>query len=79
VTRYAKSRARAIELVEFLSSREAQNLYADANYEYPANPAVKPHNLIAAWGTFKADQVDVAAAGALQSAAVKLMDRVRYK
>jgi len=79
VTRYAKSRARAIELVEFLSSREAQNLYADANYEYPANSAVKPHNLIAAWGTFKADQVDVGAAGALQSAAVKLMDRVRYK
>lgn len=79
VTKHAKNRSRAIKLIEFLSSPEAQNLYADANYEYPANPAVKPSPLIAAWGTFKADQVDVAAAGELQAAAVKLMDRVGYK
>jgi iron(III) transport system substrate-binding protein len=79
VTKYAKQRENAIRLIEFLSSPEAQNLYADGNYEYPANPTVKPHGLIAAWGSFKADTVDVAAAGALQAEAVKLMDRVGYK
>ncbi|HEY4719366.1 MAG TPA: extracellular solute-binding protein [Candidatus Methylomirabilis sp.] len=79
VTRYAKHREHAIRLIEFLSSSEAQNLYADANYEYPANGGVKPHGFIAAWGAFKADSVDVAAAGALQTKAVKLMDRVGYK
>jgi len=79
VTKYATHRAEAIQLIEFLSSRAAQNLYADANYEYPANPAVEPDGLIAAWGSYKADSVDVAAAGALQAAAVKLMDRVGYK
>jgi iron(III) transport system substrate-binding protein len=79
VTRYAKHRESAIRLIEFLSSPEAQNLFADGNYEYPANPEVKPHGLIAAWGAFKADTVDVAAAGALQAEAVKLMDRVGYK
>ncbi len=79
VTRYAKHRQTAIRLLEFLSAPKAQRLYADANYEYPANPAVKPHPLIAAWGTFKADTVDVAAAGELQAAAVKLMDRVGYR
>ncbi len=79
VTKYAKHRGNAIKLIKFLSSPDAQSLYADANYEYPANPAVEPHRLIAAWGTFKADQVDVAAAGALQPAAVKLLDRVGYK
>ena len=79
VTKYAKNRENAIKLIEFLSSPAAQNLYADANYEYPANPAVKPHPLIAGWGTFKADQVDVAAAGEYQVAAVKLFDRVGYK
>ncbi|MFQ5829205.1 MAG: extracellular solute-binding protein [Candidatus Methylomirabilia bacterium] len=79
VTKYAKHRAEAIQLIEFLSSPEAQTLYADANYEYPANPAVKPSTLIAGWGAFKADQVDVAAAGELQVAAVKLLDRVGYK
>jgi iron(III) transport system substrate-binding protein len=79
VTRYAKHRAEAIKLLEFLSSAQAQNLYADSNYEYPVNAAVKPAALIAAWGTFKADTVDVAAAGELQVAAVKLMDRAGYK
>jgi iron(III) transport system substrate-binding protein len=79
VTRHAKHRKNAIVLIEFLSSPVAQNLYADVNYEYPANPRVTPHTLIAQWGTFKADQVDVAAAGELQAAAVKLMDRVRWK
>ena len=79
VTRHAKNREHAIKLIEFLSSPEAQNLYADANYEYPANPVVKPNALIAAWGEFKADPVDVAAAGEWQAAAVKLFDRVGYR
>ncbi len=79
VTKYAKHRAAAIRLIEFLSSPGAQHLYADANFEYPANPAVKPNTLIAAWGAYKADEVDVAAAGALQATAVKLLDRVGYK
>lgn len=79
VTAHAKHRDQAIQLIEFLSSTNAQNLYADANYEYPANPAVKPSTIITAWGDFKADTVDVAAAGELQAAAVKMLDRVGYK
>jgi iron(III) transport system substrate-binding protein len=79
VTKYAKHRDNAVQLIEFLSSSEAQNLFADANYEYPANPAVKASTIIVAWGDFKADTVDVAAAGELQASAVMLMDRVGYK
>ncbi|MFQ5848397.1 MAG: extracellular solute-binding protein [Candidatus Methylomirabilales bacterium] len=79
VTRYARHRENAIALIEFLSSPEAQHLIADANYEYPANPTVKPSTLILDWGEFKADQVNVAAAGALQAPAVKLLDRAGYK
>lgn len=79
VTKHSKNRDNAIKIIEFLSTPEAQNLYADVNYEYPANPKVKPHPLIAAWGDFKADQIDVAATGEQQVAAVKLLDRVGYK
>lgn len=79
VTTHARHRAEAIKLLEFLSSPEAQNLYADGNHEYPANPMVTSNTLIAGWGEFKADRVDVAAAGALQATAVKLCDRVGYK
>jgi len=79
ITKYVKHRDQAVKLIEFLSSPEAQNLYGDVNYEYPANPAVKPNTLITSWGEFKADTMDIAAAGELQTAAVKLMDRVGYK
>jgi iron(III) transport system substrate-binding protein len=79
VAKHAKHRDHAIKLIEFLSSTDAQSLFADANYEYPANPSVKASTIITAWGDFKADTVDVAAAGELQAAAVKLMDRVGYK
>ncbi len=79
VTRHAKHRANAVKLIEFLSSPAAQRLYADGNYEYPANSTVQAHSLIASWGTFKADQVNVAASGEQQIAAIKLMDRVGYK
>lgn len=79
VTRYAKNREQAVKLLEFLSSPKAQSLFVDGNYEYAVHPTVQPAALLASWGQFKADQVDVAAAGDLQVAAVKLMDRVGYK
>jgi len=79
VTRYAKNEAGAIKLLEWLSSRNAQNLFADVNMEYPANPLVKPDPVVAAWGDFKKNPINVAKAGELQAAAVKLMDRAGYK
>jgi iron(III) transport system substrate-binding protein len=79
ITKYAKHEKQAIKLLEWLSSEKAQNLFADVNLEYPANPAVKPDPVVAAWGTFKQNPVNVAKAGELQAAAVKLMDRAGYK
>jgi iron(III) transport system substrate-binding protein len=79
VTKHAKHKAEAVKLLEFLSSPAAQNLFADVNMEFPVNPGVKPDPLVAAWGPFKQNAVNVAKAGELQAAAVKLMDRAGYK
>ena len=79
VTAHTKNRDHAIKLIEFLSSPEAQNLFADTSFEYSANPAVAPSGLIAQWGTFKADDINIAAAGEFQAAATRLADRVGYK
>lgn len=79
VTRYAKHEAEAVKLLEWLASEQAQNLYADVNLEYPANPKVKPAPAVAAWGSFKQNPINVAEAGRLQAKAVMLMDRVGYK
>ncbi|MEZ4484005.1 MAG: hypothetical protein R2864_05225 [Syntrophotaleaceae bacterium] len=64
----------ATRFLEWLSSPKAQNLFADANLEYPVNPDVKPHDQVAAWGAFKGSDMNLAKAG-VQSAAIKLMDR----
>jgi len=79
VTKHAKNEKGAVKLLEWLSSDKAQNLFADVDLEYPANPAVKPVAQVAAWGTFKSNTVNVAKAGELQVEAVKLMDRAGYK
>lgn len=79
VTSHAKHREAAIRLLEWLSSEQAQNLFADENLEYPVNPRTKPHATVAAWGAFKQDTINVSEAGRLQAAAVKLMDRAGYK
>jgi iron(III) transport system substrate-binding protein len=79
VTRHAKNPQAALRLLEWLSSEKAQNLYADANLEYPVNPAVKPDPVVANWGSFKQNNINVAKAGELQAAAVRLMDRAGYR
>jgi iron(III) transport system substrate-binding protein len=79
VTRHAKHPDEARRLLEWLSSAEAQGLFASLNLEYPANPAIAPDPAVAAWGGFTADPANVAAAGRLQAAAVMLMDRAGYR
>ena len=79
LTRHTKNEKAAIAFLEWLSSKEAQNLFADVNLEYPANPNVKPDAMVAKWGSFKQDTINMENAGKLQIDAVKLMDRALYK
>jgi iron(III) transport system substrate-binding protein len=79
VTAHAPNRANAIKLVEFLVSPEAQQMFADANFEYPANPQAAVNPVILRWGKFKQDDTNIAAAGEFQAAAIRLADRAGYK
>ncbi len=79
ITRYAKHEPAAIRFLEWLSSEKAQNLFADANMEYPVNPKIAPDPRVAAWGPFKQNLINVSKAGELQGEAVKLMDRAGYQ
>jgi iron(III) transport system substrate-binding protein len=79
VTTHAKNPQAALKLLEWLSSAEAQNLFADVNMEYPVNPRVKPAPEVAAWGTFKESSMNIAKAGELQAEAIMLMDRAGYR
>jgi iron(III) transport system substrate-binding protein len=79
MTAHAKHKDAARLFLEWMSGEEAQQMIANMNHEFPANPAVKPDAIVQAWGEPKVDAVHVAEAGRLQAAAIKLMDRVGYK
>ena len=79
VTAHSKLRTEAIRFIEFLSTPEAQAMFAKQSQEFPANPAVAPDALLTRWGAFKMDELNIAAAGEFQPAATRLADRVGYK
>jgi iron(III) transport system substrate-binding protein len=60
-------------MIEFLASDEAQSLFAAENFEYPVNPAIKPSALVAAWGTFTPDTLNMAEIGKYQELARRLV------
>jgi len=79
ITKHAKQRDAAIKLLEWLTTEKAQRVLADSNMEYPANPAIRNNDVVASWGSFKQDTINVSRAGQLQADAIKLMDRAGYK
>lgn len=78
VTKSAKNLDNAMKLLEFLSENNAQKLYAEQNFEYPVKPGVAIDPLVASWGSFKADTIDLSKVAKHRAAASKLVDRVGY-
>jgi len=68
----------AEELIKFLREPAQQELFARNNHEYPAVSGVKPDPVMARFGTFKRDMIDVAGAGPRLAEALKLMDDVGW-
>ena len=79
ITAHAKNPANALKLLEFLSGLDAQQMFADTSLEFPANPRAEINAVVKAWGPFKPDDINVAAAGEFQAAATRLADRAGYK
>lgn len=78
VVKTAPHRAEAIALLEYLASPLAQVFFAQGNNEYPAMPGVPLDPVVAGFGNFKADTINVARYGRYNAAAVKIMDRVGW-
>lgn len=79
IVAYSKHKVAAQKLLEWLASDEAQDEFARLNFEYPAKPGIALDPVVAAWGTFKPDPVNVVEAGRRQAEAVRLMDRAGWK
>jgi iron(III) transport system substrate-binding protein len=78
LAKYAPNKLSAQKLIEFLTSKQAQSLYAELNMEYPVMPSAKVSDLVSSWGTFKADTLPLEDVAKLQKQALKLVDKVRF-
>lgn len=69
----------ALKLMEWLSSDEAQGLYASSDKEYPVKEGIDESEMLRSWGEFKADDINVQKFGKLQTQSIQLMDKAGYK
>jgi iron(III) transport system substrate-binding protein len=79
VTKHSRQVAAATRFLEWLSGPKAQSHFAAVNMEYPTNPAASVDPLVQSWGPFEPSLINMAEAGRLQPAAVRLMDRAAYR
>jgi iron(III) transport system substrate-binding protein len=79
VVKNAPNRENAVKFVEYLVSPEAQKVFAEGNFEYPVVKGTQAHPVIAAWGTFKEDELNAGVYGKNNAEALKIMDRAGWK
>lgn len=65
------------KLMHFLVSREAQEIYAQTNFEYPIRADAKPAKLVQDWGVFIPDTLSLEAIAAARRSASRLVDKTR--
>jgi iron(III) transport system substrate-binding protein len=78
ITKNAPNPEAALALVEWLAT-DGQKAFADANYEFPADPSVEPNEIVASWGEFVADLGAVTQLGVFQPAAIELLSATGYE
>ncbi|HTN96200.1 MAG TPA: Fe(3+) ABC transporter substrate-binding protein [Nordella sp.] len=78
LAKYAPNKDNAVKLMEFLASDKGQTLYGEQVFEYPVEPGIKPSDIVAAWGTLKADPLPLADIAKNRKAASELVDKVGF-
>ena len=78
VARNAPNRAAAVRFLEYLVSDEAQELYAEANFEYPVKAGATVHPIIAALGPLNIDSLPLTEIVRHRNTASRLVDQVGF-
>ena len=78
MTKAAPHADEALAFMEFLTSPEAQEIYAAANHEYPIAPGTSASELVQSWGSFTADNINLMRLAGLRRDALRLTEQVDY-
>ncbi|CAN5880341.1 Fe(3+) ABC transporter substrate-binding protein [soil metagenome] len=69
----------AVRFLEFLVTPEAQDIFAEGNFEYPVVAGVPIADVVQGFGDFKEDTLNVAVLGENNPEAVRIMDRAGWQ
>ncbi|MEX2541089.1 MAG: Fe(3+) ABC transporter substrate-binding protein [Trueperaceae bacterium] len=75
----APNQRNAIRFIEFLTTPQAQEIFARGNNEFPVVEGVPASDVAQGFGEFEADSVSVAAYGENNPEAVRIMDRAGWR
>ena len=78
LARNAPHKDNAVKLVEFLSSDEAQKIYAELNYEYPIEPGIETSELVKGFGELKPDTLPLDEIARYRAKASQIVDEVQF-
>lgn len=78
MTKAAPNREAALKFMEWLSSDEAQRIYAETNHEFPVKPGVPRSELVQGWGEFTPDNVTLSDVAAARPAALRIMEEIDF-
>ncbi|WP_118135327.1 Fe(3+) ABC transporter substrate-binding protein [Oceanicella sp. SM1341] len=78
MTAAAPNRDNALKLMEFLTTEEAQHLYAELNYEFPLKEGVEFSETVAAWGEFEPDSIPLTEVASHRAEALRIVERTGY-
>ena len=78
MAKFSPNPENALKFMEFLSSANAQEIYAIANFEYPIAPGTQADKLVKSWGSFEADDVNLMTIAKLRKRALELTEIVDF-
>jgi iron(III) transport system substrate-binding protein len=78
VAKNAPNKDNAMKLIEYMTSPDAQRVFADVNYEYPVRSGIPVNQLVASFGPLKPDAMTVAEVAKMRAKASELVDKVGF-
>lgn len=79
VIKTAPHKENALKFLEFMTTPEAQQLWALANFEYPVIEGLALPEVLQGFGAFEADTLNAAKLGENNREAVRIMDRAGWR
>lgn len=78
MTKAAPNREAALKMMEWLSSDQAQEIYAGIVGEYPVKPGVEPSDLVKSFGAFEPDDTPLVEIGQARPQALEIVERIDF-